>query len=107
MLSGANNPAYPQQSASSITQSRVLAMSSFKQNEGCITGFRRLGYTVTSEGCVKMAKEAGITPIWDNTPLDDINAPPRMIVPVKAGDIFAVVVEKNGKKKYILYNSKK
>lgn len=83
-----------------IRGSHVIAVSEFKKSEGCMAGFKRLGYNVKLSQCVESAKKAGITPVWSNN-----GGTVRIDVPVKEGDPFAVV-EKNGKKQFILYKPK-
>ncbi len=89
-----------QQPNLTIREPHVLAVGEFQKNEGCVAGFKRLGYKVTVTQCSEAAIKVGIQPIWSN-------ASGKVIidVPVNEGDPFAVI-EKNGKKIFMLYKQK-
>ena len=77
---------------------KVLAMGEFRKGVGCIAGFRRYGYRVTTKQCVAMAKVAHIEVQWFQP---DSDQPATIIIPVKEGDPFAVI-QKKGVKQFVL-----
>lgn len=101
----------PEQQKQSILekkkQKRVVAVGEFKQGEGCLAGFRRLGYTVTVAQCQKAAKESSLSVLFaessKNTAQADI-----LIVDIHPGEPFAVLeAEGNKATKIKLYKRPK
>lgn len=80
---------------------RLLLVSSFRKGEGCMQGFKRIGYTVRLKDCVKAAEAAGIDVLWYRP---NINKPATTIIPVKEGDPFGVLLQ-DGKQIIVLYKN--
>jgi len=69
---------------------RVVAISKFRKGEGCMAGFRRIGFNVHLKDCVLAAKRVKIPVLWYRP---DVNKPATIILPLKEGDPFAVRLE--------------
>lgn len=79
---------------------RVVAISKFRKGEGCMEGFRRIGYDVRLKDCVLAAKRVKIPVLWYRP---DVNKPATIILSLKEGDSFAVRLE-DGKWTIMLEN---
>ncbi len=77
-------------------QKRVVAVGEFMPGEGCLAGFRRLGYTVTVAQCQKAAKESSLGVLWVEDPKKP-SQPDTLVVDVQPGEPF-VVLEARGVK---------
>lgn len=81
---------------------KVIASSEVRHGEGCMRAFARIGHPISPTQCLASAKKAGITPLWHQ----DANGKTTIIIPLQAGDPFAVAMV-NGEMRYLLYNNKK
>jgi hypothetical protein len=76
-------------------------VSAWRKGEGCIEGFKRLGFDVSLKDCIKMAHDADI-PVYVFLPPPGSRKPSTFYVPVKEGEPFGVIVDGN-KRTYLLY----
>lgn len=100
MLSaGSSHAAMPH---TQLPEVKVETVGEFRRGEGCVAGFRRLGYTVTVNKCIQIAHKAGVTVAF----FSDERGNKTFDVLVHEGDPFAVVNRK-GKREYVLYKRSK
>ena len=88
-------PATPPTSALDV---RIEAIGEFRQNEGCIAGFKRYGHRVSVKQCIAMAQKAGV----EVSVAISESGSQIFDVHVKEGDPFAII-RRNGKLQYMLY----
>ncbi|MEN9881239.1 MAG: hypothetical protein RLZZ308_422 [Candidatus Parcubacteria bacterium] len=88
-------------SVSSVLPTVRVFTDEFRQGEGCLEGFRRIGKPVTLKDCIKAAEEAGIRIMAFVPP----NGPTVIIVPVSPGDPFAIIYEQGQEPLVKLYKA--
>lgn len=71
-----------------------VAVGRFEPGEGCVKGFLRLGYIVTKEACVEMAREAGKTVTYR---LERPKRPAMVVIHLDPEEPFAVVQDEKGR----------
>lgn len=81
--------------------SESIHVSEWKRGEGCIQGFKRLGFDITVKDCISLAKKHGY-PVYIFLPPPGSGKPSIVSVLVKEGDPFAVI-QKSGRTVYRLY----
>lgn len=82
-------------------RSERIHVSEWQKGEGCIQGFKRLGFDLTVQDCISLANEYGY-PVYIYLPRPLSGKPSTITIPVKEGDPFAVVRE-GGNTVYKLY----
>ena len=84
----------------------VVAVGEFRKSEGCMQGFRRLGYTVTLNQCLGAAQKSSLPTFTSESA--DVTKKDSLIIIVQKGDPFAVL-KANGRRatEILLYEKPK